>query len=75
MPADVLGLQGMFLNSAEDYIFKCISLEWNIFILTEILPKFVPKSPIENESALVQVMKKQVMAWHYQSTSCMPKFS
>ena len=39
-----------------DDIFKCILLNENVRILIKISLKFVPKGPINNTSALVQVM-------------------
>ena len=39
-----------------DDIFKCIFLNENVRILIKISLKFVPKDPIDNKSALVQVM-------------------
>ena len=42
-----------------DDIFKCIFLNENLWILIKISLKFVPKGPINNIPALVQVM-----AWH-----------
>ena len=42
-----------------DDIFKCIFLKENVWILTKISLKFVPKGPINNISALVHIM-----AWH-----------
>ena len=42
-----------------DDIFKCIFLNESIWILIEISLKFVPKGPINNIPALVQIM-----AWH-----------
>ena len=39
-----------------DNIFKCIFLNENDRIPTPISLKFVPKSPIDNKPALVQVM-------------------
>ena len=39
-----------------DNIFKCIFLNENVRILIKISLKFVPKDPIDNKSALVQVM-------------------
>ena len=39
-----------------DGIFKCISSKENVSILIKILLKFVPKGPIDNKSALVQIM-------------------
>ena len=39
-----------------DDIFKCISLNENNRIQIQISPKFVPRSPIDNKPALVQVM-------------------
>ena len=37
-------------------IFKCIFMDDNFGISIRILLKFVPKGPIDNEVALVQVM-------------------
>ena len=42
-----------------DGIFKCIFLNENDIILIQISLKFVPRSPVDNKPALVQVM-----AWH-----------
>ena len=42
-----------------DDIFKCIFLNENIWTLTKISLKFVPKGPINNIPALVQIL-----AWH-----------
>ena len=39
-----------------DNIFKCIFLNENDKIIIQISLKLVPRSPIENKSALVQVM-------------------
>ena len=39
-----------------DDIFKCIFLNENIWIAIKISLKFVPKGPINNISALVQIM-------------------
>ena len=39
-----------------DAIFKCIFLNENIWILIKISLKFVPKGPINNTPALVQIM-------------------
>ena len=39
-----------------DNIFKYIFLNENICILNTIGPKFVPKGPIDNNTALVQIM-------------------
>ena len=39
-----------------DDIFKCIFLDANIWISIKIPPKFVPKGPINNIAALVQIM-------------------
>ena len=39
-----------------DDIFKCIFLNENDWIPIEISPKFVPKGPINNIPALVQIM-------------------
>ena len=40
-------------------IFKCIFMNEKFCILIRMSPKFLPKGPINNKSALVQVM-----AWH-----------
>ena len=42
-----------------DAIFKCIFLNENVWISLKISLKFVPKGPINNIPALVQIM-----AWH-----------
>ena len=39
-----------------DDIFKCIFLNENDRILIQISLKYVPRSPIDNKTALVQVM-------------------
>ena len=39
-----------------DDIFKCIFLNENVWILIKISLKFVPKGPINNIPALVQIM-------------------
>ena len=39
-----------------DDIFKCISFNENVWIPIKISPKFVPKGPINNIPALVQIM-------------------
>ena len=39
-----------------DDIFKCIFLNEKICILIKISPKCVPKGPIDNNPALVQIM-------------------
>ena len=36
--------------------FKCIFLNENVKILIQISLKFVPRSPIDNKPALIQVM-------------------
>ena len=38
------------------YIFKCIFMNEKFCILISILLKIVPKGPIDNKSALVQVI-------------------
>ena len=43
-----------------DSIFKCIFLNENVWIPNNISLKFVPKRPINNFPALVQIM-----AWHH----------
>ena len=43
-----------------DDIFKCILMKENLYISIWIQLKCVPKGPIDNMSALVQVM-----AWHW----------
>ena len=42
-----------------DDIFKCISLNENVWISIKISLKFIPKSPIVNIPALIQIM----VAW------------
>ena len=42
-------------NFADD-IFKCIFVNENVWILIEISLKFIPKGPINNIPALVQIM-------------------
>ena len=58
-------LSGIFLNALRprrnrrlcaDDIFKCIFLHENVWISVEISLKFVPKGPINNIPALVQIM-------------------
>ena len=39
-----------------DYIFKCVFLNEHVWILIKISMKFVPKGPINNIPALVQIM-------------------
>ena len=39
----------------DNNIFKCIFLNLNVFVLTEISQKFVPTVLIDNESSLVSV--------------------
>ena len=39
-----------------DDVFKCIFLNENVMILVKISLKFVPKTPINNIPALVQIM-------------------
>ena len=51
---------------ADDNIFKDIFLYENVWILTEISLKFVPKGPINNIPALVQIMAwRRPGASHY----------
>ena len=45
----------MAANLADD-IFKCIFMNEKVCILIRISLKIVPKGPIDNKSALVQVM-------------------
>ena len=40
----------------QDYIFKCIFLNENVWISIKISLKFVPNGPINNIPALVQLM-------------------
>ena len=47
---------GQHISQFADDIFKCILLNENVWILITIWLKFVPKCPIDNNSALVQVM-------------------
>ena len=39
-----------------DYIFKCIFWDASVWISITISIKFVPEGPIDNNSALVEVM-------------------
>ena len=39
--------------------FQMDFLEWNIWILINISPKFVPRGPINNITALVQIMARR----------------
>ena len=59
-PADTLrintSLPGQFGGKVADDIFTCIFFNENVWISIEISLKFVPKGPIDNKSALVQVM-------------------
>ena len=50
-----------------DDIFKCIFLNENVRISIKISLKFVPKGPIGNKSALVQVM-----AWRWTGNKSLP---
>ena len=49
-------------------IFKCIFLNENDRIPTQISLKFVPRSPTDNKPALVQVM-----AWHQTGNKTLPE--
>ena len=49
-------------------IFRCILLNEKFCILFQISPKYVPKSPIDNTSALVQVM-----AWRRTADKPLPE--
>ena len=51
-----------------DDIFKRIFLNENVSISIQISLKFVPKGPIENKSALVQVM-----AWRRTGNKSLPE--
>ena len=51
-----------------DDIFKCIILNEKVRISIKISLKFVPKGPIDNKSALVQVM-----AWHRTGDKPLPE--
>ena len=45
-------------------IFSNTLLEWKVLLLTQLSLKFVPTDPIDNKSALVQVMaRRQVITW------------
>ena len=39
-----------------DYIFKCIFINEKFYISIQISLKFVPRAPIDNKPALVEVM-------------------
>ena len=51
-----------------DDIFKCIFLNGNVWVLIQILLKFVPKGPINNIPALVQIM-----AWRLPGDKTLPE--
>ena len=51
-----------------DDIFKCIFLNENDRIPIQISLKFVPRSPIDNKLAFVQVM-----AWHRTGDNSLPE--
>ena len=51
-----------------DDIFKCNFLNENDRIMIQISVKFVPRSPIDNKPALVQVM-----AWHQTGDKPLPE--
>ena len=51
-----------------DDIFKCIFLDENYRIPFQISLKFVPRSPIDNKPALVQVM-----AWRRTGAKSLPQ--
>ena len=51
-----------------DDIFKCIFFNENIRIPIQISLKFVPNGPIDNHSALVQVM-----AWRWAGDKPLPE--
>ena len=51
-----------------DDIFKCIFLNENVWISIKISLKFVPKGPIDNKPALVQVM-----AWRLRGDKPLPE--
>ena len=61
--ADILNTLWLRQNGRHfaDNIFKCIFLNENIWLWIEISLKFVPKGPINNIPALVQIM-----AWRRQ---------
>ena len=54
-PLTHLPLDKMDATFADD-IFKCIFLNEEFCFLIKILLEFVPKGPIDNKAALVQVM-------------------
>ena len=51
-----------------DDIFKCIFLNENDIIPLQISLKFVPRSPVDNKPALVQIM-----AWHRTGDKPLPQ--
>ena len=64
----ICGTRGRWVNTLRqrqngchfaDNIFKCIFLNENVWIPIKISLKFVPKGPINNIPAMVQIM-----AWH-----------
>ena len=51
-----------------DNISKCIFMNEKFYILIQISLRFVPKGPIDNKSAFVQVM-----AWHRAGDKPLPE--
>ena len=56
------------LSPPEQKVFKHIFLNENVWISIEISLKFAPRDPIDNTSALVQVM-----AWHLTGDKPLPE--
>ena len=65
LPTHIYGTRGRWFNTLRprqngrhfpDAILKCIFLNENVWISIKISPKFVPKGPINNIPALVQIM-------------------
>ena len=69
MPDDLthLSLDKMATTFADD-IFKCIFMDEKLCISIPISLKFVPNGPIDNNTALVQIM-----AWHRAGDKPLPE--
>ena len=59
MAYNTMGSRQNVRNFADGYILKRISVNYNSGIYNQISLKFVPKSPINNNPAL-----RQIMPWH-----------
>ena len=56
------------VQNGRHFIFKCIFMNEKLYILIRISLNFVPKGPIDNNTALVQVM-----AWHWSGNKALSK--